>query len=1027
MTEKIKELPLPNDREIISSTPLNSSIPTEICLLSQVTKRYKDIAYFVGSKKFYLLSEDACDFLDKAEEKLTQVIENQGKDNLRNALAEAGVIDGLANVDPASFLSAQDKVEYDKAKAWLDDILTHKQEFYQTQIFETYQAHIEWEKIKAPYQRTFRDLVEKGRNAAVEAGYLWDRGRLFSPREAKIKKYIAQYKQAKKVFYDNREVTPQEQVEQLKQRIDVIKGLLKSTFRAYHIKDAAEWHLLDKQKELEEKEPKLNQLLESIKYLAMVGIATPEYALGQIDGEDGHALLAEYHQYLIDAEKINQHLRERLMSLSKSSDHYSIPPKDILSEEYEEIKKLRRQAKKLHQSAQVVVLQMDNPCFLLWNPSDYKEKPDDRIYTANFPLREYLRGEKNPKYSMGKFAGLRYFSYQHLGVPEGSKSHTQPNWSPVVEPDLAFQAAMYQYVDVISIEETWFSDNGLLNYEALKDDLTNKGIHIDSLGEDFSQAPQWQETLENILYSEELEKRVEPYDSSLQAQFFRFATMEIKAGPEYSEKTEFAIDLVADEEGNRQSSSVSERKIELKAEAILAKGEINIVEMLSGRKYLYYPAAEDLRPDQEVPIQYFDKNQRQETQFCFGALQSRMGVKAYGFAGANFALCGAVTRDGLGFKLPELYQTRAISDEVDHSVDDSANEGKGVFPSFVEMKAEAHLGVEISCYIDWHLPSGDYDIPDYILEDKPGPVTLVKIAGKAELAKEIQAPIYLRIKDKKVRIGIKVGNGAGKFTIEGDINPDSLSAWVWQFQRLLRKCNYRRMEVVDDETFAMMSKFSRCMLYAQIEIGVFLATWKDALDNVLSLFDTDRAGMVAYTLYTGQEKYLMEWIRYMPPEGLGPLIGTLLEEPEDLKIVSKQNLETKFDENQVLAMQQIALANILRWLATDVDRPTIERLVEEAFARTKNHPYSIFKEWRLLEFKRVKDQITDFLSYQVDDEKLGDSLADTRANKLRDTEFNLTSITQKLYSSVAKNEEELKLSMRENTKTDITRGWRVEP
>ncbi|WP_139312294.1 hypothetical protein [Vibrio ponticus] len=980
----------------------------------------------MGTKKLYLLSEDACGFLDEAEKGLAQVIESHGKDNLMVALAQAGVIDGLAEVNPASFLFGEDRDEYERVKAWLDNIETHYLEFREKNLHDTYANRIKWAKIKLPYETTHRDLVDKGRNAAVGAGYLWDSGRLYSPREAKIKKYIAQYKEAKKAFYDNREVTPQEQVEKLKQRIDVIKALIQTTFRAYHIKDAAEYHLQDKQQELAEKEPQLNKLLESIKYLAIAGVATPEYALGQIEGEDGHALLAEYHQYLIDAEKFNQHLRDRLMSLSRSSDHYSIPPQDILSEEYEQIRQLRRQAKKLHQSAQVVVLEMDNPCFLLWNTGDYKAKPDDRVYTAKFPLREYVRGEENPKFSLGKFAGLRYFSLTYLGVPKDSDSHLQPNWSPLKDPDEAFYAAMHQYVDVIPVEDTWFSENGLLNYDNLKKALANRGIHIESLGEDYSQAPQWQETLENILYSEELEKRIEPFDSSLQAQFFRFAAMEVSAAAEYSEKTEFAIDLLPGENGKRESQGVQERKIELKAEAVLAKGEINIIEMATGRKYLYYPAASDLEPDLEIPIRYFDNSQRQETNFCFGALQTRMGVKAYGFAGANFSLAGAVTKDGVGFKLPELYETSAISDNVNVGAGDNASEGQGLFPSFIEMKAEAHLGVEISCYIDWHLPSGDYTIPEYVLEEQSGPVTLVKIAGKAEIAKEIHAPVYLRVKDKKVRIGIQVNNGAVKFTVEGDINPDALSAWVWQFQRLLRKCNYRRMEIVDNETFEMMSKFSRCMLYAQVEIGVFLATWKDALDNVLSIFDTDRAGMVAYTLYTGQEKYLMEWIRYMPPEGLGPLIGTLLEDPKSTKIAKDRGTPIEYTRDEILAMQQIALAKIFKWLATDLDRRTIERLVEEAFARTTNHPYLIFKEWRLLEFVRVRDKISEFLNVKCDLD-MSTNLGRDWSDSLMYFKRNFDAVTHQLYEKVSNDEAMYKQDLLLKTQTDITQGWRVQP
>ena len=140
----------------------------------------------------------------------------------------------------------------------------------------------------------------------------------------------------------------------------------------------------------------------------------------------------------------------------------------------------------------------------------------------------------------------------------------------------------------------------------------------------------------------------------------------------------------------------------------------------------------------------------------------------------------------------------------------------------------------------------------------------------------------------------------------------------------------------------------------------FLAKGKDTLDNILSVFDSDRAGVVAYTLYQGDETFLRDWVRLMHPEALGPLIGTLLRRPEETEIMIEGGRTIKYSQGRALAMQQIALANILRWLATDPAKAIVHRLVEEAFARTDPDETSEYKEERLLEFKVTKERIERF-------------------------------------------------------------------
>ncbi|WP_241210351.1 hypothetical protein [Vibrio ichthyoenteri] len=159
----------------------------------------------------------------------------------------------------------------------------------------------------------------------------------------------------------------------------------------------------------------------------------------------------------------------------------------------------------------------------------------------------------------------------------------------------------------------------------------------------------------------------------------------------------------------------------------------------------------------------------------------------------------------------------------------------------------------------------------------------------------------------------------------------------------------------------------------------------------------------------------------MHPEALGPLIGTLLREPEEIYVKLAKGRDIKYLENQVLAMQQIALANILHWLATDPAKVIIHRLVEEAFARTEPDETSEYKEGRLLDFKEVKEKVELFLKKGVS-LTADDKLTDDRQRALIKVQRYLDYIVLPLYSNVCAQEDELKMKVA-NHKRSKMKAW----
>lgn len=1021
MSDKsIIELPKADETEDCGPYPLNLSF-FNTCEKKVEITTYQDIVYLVGSHNFYLLSKQACEFLDDAEKSLKDVVQSNGQDNLMHSLAQAKILDGILSADIQSFIPDKNKHKYDELKDWLDNQHQHARELVKQNPFF---SGLGFAAIQKDKQDALNKILDEAISIAKEQEYVYDEGRLYSPREVAIQKELKRYEQARKTYSKDLGTSPQDQIDEHQRRIESLKSYLNSP---YHVGKAANLAYEREVSMTSKKLKEFEELTEAIENLALVGIATPEYALAGVTTGDGHSALAQYHQYRLDADKFEQSLQDRLSELSKATDLYAIPPKEILREEYQKLKELRKAARTLFMEAQLAVAEMANPMFLIWSPEDYKPKPTDRVLTAQFPLRECLRAEPKPEAGEGEFGHLRYFSLTQLAHPTKNGEQMNPNLSPRQESDQAYFDAMSQYVTKLPIEENWFDEAGLFQYTAFSNALKKRHIKVESLE---SGAETWVNAVTQIVYGQALRSRLDPFDSAYQAQLFRFATHEAPKMLGNSVEGKLPLSVVTSTSREKavlsgeQATETKSTKVVIadfaaKAELVLAKGEINLVQALTGKKYFYIPQKVD--PSfvlKDIPYQY--KGKTETVDFGFGDLQSRIFIKAYGFAGANLSFGGKLEFDATagGFAIPKVY-----------SVDQADNDK--VTTELVEFKAEASLGMEVGCYVDWHLPVQtsrapesiepipEYLIPDYIVSARTKAITLLKMAVKVEASSELKFPFYLKIVGKKIRFTTVVQANGVKVAFEGDINPDALGAWVWQFQRLLRRCHYRKLEITDAESFQTLSLLSRAILYSQMQVGLFLARGKDTLDNVLEFFDNKRAGTVAHILTFGDTEVLKEWIKYMPPEGLGPLIGTLLNEPEPTRILVGKGRYVNYDKTQTLAMQQIALASICHWLAevaqkSAKERLIVHRLMEEALARTRPLAESEegssqeAKARRLLMFRATRVAIDKYLDKDISDKINSDDPIQTHLNRTRNWYERLEYITNPLFDQIESRQTEYK-------------------
>lgn len=934
----------------IPAAPCFNQKPMVICQKSKKIKKYKDIAYFVGSKNFYLLTEDACDFLDHAEKTLQERFKDQqDKTDIMSALARADLLDGVLHADIENFI--KDKDDYQKRKDRLD--MLQKENGTKTTTGEVKWHYYEITAIEKSIQHSLNEAKEN----AISQGYTIDHGELYSPRETKIQKCVEKYKKAKSLFIKNADKTPLEQIKELESTIQLLHQLKVSIFSSIIDRKMITIRLNDYEKKLSELNTQEQNLNQAIADLALVGIATPEYALAN-STQGGHGTLAKYHEYLIDAENFEASLHERLEAMMVATNNEAIPSTHFFKEDHEYIKKLRLQAKQLQQQALESTSKMDPPCDLLWDINDYKPKEISRIYTDRFPLREYLRATPIPDEQNKGLNKLRYFSLNDLAIP----MHIQPhNYTATRASDVSFYDAMKQYADKLTIEQNWFTDVGFFSYEEFCHSLKEKNIQIESLGEDFSKGNDWSEMMGEILYSNTIKQRIDPFDDSKQGQFFRFITQDFM----HVESKSFNLlaPKITHKPGKKQTKlSV----LEYSSRLSLSSCEINLIDKITGKPYLSFPSDTETKQYQQTVwnVRYLDNNEIKIIPFCFGALQNRLTIKCYGFAGIVATIGGNFTYSpskGLEPSLP--YKNESINGD-DHKSTDKI------------LKIEAKVGVEVASSIYWYPPKEDKSqgiegIPKFLIDsygDNVDCLEMAKAAGKAEyilLEKEI-LPISFRMKDKKLMVRLAIRHPSGlQFVVETLINHDVLGIWVWQFQRLLRECNYHYIGIADNEAFKTLSIMSRVMLFGQIEAGLFLARRKDTLDKIMRFFDRKHAGVVAHAIcYSDNEEYLSEWICLLPPEGLGPLFEVLLCEPKSTKILIKKK-EVTYDAHQTLIMQKIALARIMKYLCYYKNLTTMRRLMEEALCRTDPDNIEPYQEGRWLEFVKNTERIDNLLNRKV--------------------------------------------------------------
>ncbi len=908
-------------------------VPVSTCQLKNETKKFKEIAYLTKSNAFYLLTETAVDYLNEAESLLKSRLSGDYA-SMMQGLSKAKILDGLLSADVVSFMPEDVKKKYLESKQWLKEHAGSEYTFH----FSFGELALDPEHDK--HQRQVDACIKVGIEQAKEQGYTYDKGQLYSEREIKTKKCVEKYIAAREVFAKDRTHAPEEQIKKLEQQLAQLRELFgtKLADGSYQILYIAEYqhtHLVDS---LDKSNKAYNELCQCIEDLAKVGIATPELALaGGKPTADGHSLLAEYHQYLQQAQEYKEALNQRIKEVVEATNGYAIPPSAAFEREYAALERIEKKSLALYQSAVNTILTMKNPLRLMWD-LNYRPKPIQKLVKGDFPLREMLLAA--PKGGKGEFGELRYFSLND--VPRSNDKATI-HYSTTTDSDLAFSQLLGKEVFKVSISQQWFDEKGLFLPKEFYAYLEKNALEVETLQ---SKPAKWEAALGNILYSNVLKKRIDPFDSSWQSQFFRmsqkFSTAEPKAALGYENSTK------SGESSQSLSANTTLAEVEAKLDMVSARGEVNLIELATGSPYLYFPRA--VNPNEVMKLTYQEGDGTEKVvNFVCGAIQSRVYCKAWGFAGASLALGGKVELGEQGLSFPTLYEQEPDSPSATLKL--------------INLKAEANLGIELGSYIDWYVPDS---IPDFVRPNDANKLMLVKGSVKAQVGTELKIPIRFFMKNDKLNIGLTIGTGT-KVELEGEIQPEALGAWIWQFQQILRKCHYHKIAIANTEDFKQLSAMSKAMMAAQLNIGLFLAEGKDKFDRMMDILGSSKSAVVAYSIVFGKQNVLETWVKGMAPEALGPLLWTLTQEPDDAQISDIDELELSVRHSY--AVQKIALALILDWIdkyPSNMGLKASQRQFEEALVRMNSTGVSGKEQFEKdYDFKRNLNTIRRFNSGDI--------------------------------------------------------------
>ncbi|WP_095189851.1 LysM domain-containing protein [Pseudomonas sp. Irchel 3E19] len=797
---------------------------------------------------------------------------------------------------------------------------------------EVHKAYADFYKQRAEWHALKKEAVA----AAKLEGYTYESGSLYSKEAIEARARVQAYLEARKKLLSNKNFKQIAQddvakalAEKKKSYENICSGMNDCTadlvgyvYTLHKNADALDYH----------------DYTETIIKASEYGIALPEFALIS----DGLPSGIEQFKLYLDTEKkqseVTAQLQEKYKRWIEATGQNAQAPAGLVDVERAEWDRLQKIKDDLQTTAQNNVKAAERGLHLIWEPEEFQPKPVDRMVKPGFPLREVSLSD-------AEGTPLGWFSMSNLKdakkiMKEDSKNAT----AAVKKVGKSVPADATEGSDKnseISSFRQWLQDQGAIKFSDQVGDcfdkkgwfqakdfyayLKKQGYEVTEL-EDDAALTNWGKHLQQLVFQKSVRGKVRLFDNSPQAQLVRCLTP-----PQPSIHGEVKL------EGPKMSAAEGfQISGEMGLSLDLARGEVQLMKVDMPAK----------ASAQDITLDYFLDGSPQKMNF--GRFSFHFGVKAWGYAGASLLLAGSVELNPIfgnvkyGASLSPVKRAQredasAKEERADHAAakqakadsgDDSPTpdlEHKSKSATYTDSKSTdqlrggrfAKVQVENGAKANFNIFGGlqaaieltgalNWAPPKDLVALRTAPtmgigsakdaksanpwLTLAKLSGSVGVALGVgfQGTAQISLDKGRFILNLKAAvvlgpgaNGSFKFEVGYEAVVDLINL----YRKELHKTKGRTVEWMDPEAGKFASALNVLGATGLNVETAYLMGW----DLVMSLYETmtrgGKGGPIAHTIVEYQNPdELRSWVIQATPSALGPILMTLMANPEKFSI-----------------------------------------------------------------------------------------------------------------------------------------------
>ncbi|WXL24750.1 LysM domain-containing protein [Ectopseudomonas mendocina] len=917
--------------------------------------RYASVLYSPEDKAFWLLPQRAADAIDEAAAQLKQAVDpSKAPEARKKGLDAQGLLEHFLEPRLSFFLNGEDQQWMQAFEA--DNPLSttaYTQEHGSLLALSPLQLSNQNLLPRMQELEHWQSLRKEAINEAERQGYAYEGDMLFSPQSVAARSAVQDYLKARNALLEQGElpVIPQDEIAKLLQesiqRYEEASDCsinCRATFMTYKL-----W------KEEHQQAFDYSEYVNAIIKVAEYGLALPEFALIN-DQQAGLASGIQRFKDYLALQKQQREVELRLQSKYKAwitaSGENQQAPASLVEAERQEWQTLENQRKDLKQQAETAVASHKVRRHLLWEPEQFTPKPVERLVKTGFPLKE-VSVPTTPNLP------LQHFSMHVLkGMLKSVVKTSGPSFAGNSDGNSASDRQGNDFRDwllglgAVEIKDQgpWFDREGWFDIELFYKQLSqSKGYCIDAL-KDGATRNEWGERLRQVVFHKDT-GFLRLFDVSPQARLVRCLTPlqpSIHAGAKV-EGPSFSV-----HEGVTASAKAH-------FDIDLARGEVEVLKV----------DLPERSAAKEIKVRYIDY-QGQPRYMNLGKLSVHLGARAWGYAGASMLLAAELElspgNTGYGATLAPIEDatredgtastagTARSEPQVSGKVSKVQIED-GLKASF-NLFAGVQAGVKVSGALNWAPPKAVALLRtapsvsnNPVLSD--GWLSLSRL--EADLAGALGAGAngeFTVSLDRgcfivRVKAALVAGAGAKgslSFAVGYEAVVDLINLW----RRELRENHYHPINWIDSTAFEYLSKLN-LLGGVGLDVSMVYMMGLYTADVVANLYEAltqgGKGGQIAHWIMTDKHpKELEQWFIDATPEALGPMLMTLLSEPEAFEVVDSELIDgrvfeknKRYTEPECHFLQQRAIERILSWILRNAERNgtlnKVQRQFDEACMR----------------------------------------------------------------------------------------------